>query len=93
MPDEDDACPGSTIDPTISINGCDSGVANPVDAVGCTLADEIDEIVMDCADGARNHGKFASCTAHSFNDLKKDGVITGDNKDTPQSCAGQADLP
>jgi len=88
----DDDCPDSNLSTTVVIDGCDSGVNNPVFSSGCTLADLIDAIVADCVGGARNHGQFVSCFAHSANNLKKDGIITGDEQGSLQSCAGQSSL-
>ncbi|HEY7491635.1 MAG TPA: LamG domain-containing protein, partial [Candidatus Tectomicrobia bacterium] len=36
-PDSEDACPSSDLRPTVSIDGCDTGVANPSLPTGCTL--------------------------------------------------------
>ncbi|ETW98498.1 MAG: hypothetical protein ETSY1_18520 [Candidatus Entotheonella factor] len=91
--DDEDACPDSNTEATVSIEDCDSGVDNPVFSDGCTLADLIDEIVDDCVDGARNHGQFVRCFARSTNALKRDGLITGDEKEALQSCAAQSSLP
>lgn len=87
--DDDDACPASHLAATVVIDGCDSGVANPVDGDGCTIADLIAEV----AAGAANHGGFVSGVAHLLNGLKKDGVISGGDKGAIQRCAAQADLP
>ena len=87
--DFDDRCPNSNLSSTVVIDGCDSGVANPLDVNGCTIADQ----VAACAEGATNHGGFVSCVAHLTSDLKKAGVITGKEKGAIQSCTGQADIP
>ena len=89
VPDSQDLCPNSDLNPTVVIDGCDSGVANQLDADGCTLADLIQEI----AAGAANHGQFVSGVAQLANDLKKAGIITGQEKGALQSCAAQANLP
>lgn len=89
IPDDQDACPASDTTPTIIIDGCDSGVTNLFPEEGCTISDEIAE----CAEGAKNHGKFVSCVAKLTNDLKKDGIITGQQKGAIQSCAAQAAIP
>jgi hypothetical protein len=73
----------------VSIDGCDSGVADVILPGGSTLSG----LVADCADEATNHGKFVSCIAHLTNDLKKNGTITGRQKDALQRCAAQADIP
>ncbi|HEY9420634.1 MAG TPA: PA domain-containing protein [Thermoanaerobaculia bacterium] len=89
VPDGVDSCIGSSRSETVVIDGCDSGVANTVFANGCRISDQIN----DCAVAASNHGAFVSCVAHLGNKLKKDGVITGDQKGAIQSCAGSASIP
>jgi hypothetical protein len=74
---------------SIVIGNCDTGVADRVLGDNSTISDRIAE----CADSARNHGKFVSCVAHLTNDLKKTGIINGEEKGKIQSCAAQADIP
>ena len=73
----------------VLIDGCDSGVPNTEVPGGFTISD----LVADCAEGATNHGQFVSCIAHVTNDLKKDGIITGQQKSALQTCAAEADIP
>ena len=89
IPDDEDACPTSDLSATVVIDGCDSGVENLLDEGGCTISDLIEEI----AAGATNHGQFVSGVAQLANDLKKAGVITGQEKGALQSCASQAAIP
>jgi len=89
IPDDEDDCSNSDLSPTVVIDGCDSGVENDLFGNGCTIADQVHE----CAMNAGNHGQFVSCVAHLTNDLKKAGVITGQEKGAIQSCAAQANLP
>lgn len=89
VPDGADVCIGSDTRPTVVIDGCDSGVANPVFGNGCTISD----LVADCAAGAANHGAFVSCVAHLTDQLKKEGVISGSGKGAIQSCAARANVP
>lgn len=77
------------LNPTVVIDGCDSEVTNILLPKGYSLADEI----AMCAESAKNHGKFMSCVSHMTNDLKKDGIITGKEKDAILSCAAKASLP
>lgn len=84
-----DACVGSDLSPTVVIDGCDSGVPNPLFNTGCTISD----LIQNCADGAGNHGGFVSCVAHLTNSLKKQGVISGSQKGAIQSCAAGSSLP
>jgi choice-of-anchor B domain-containing protein len=89
VPDEDDACPNSILDPTVVIDGCDSQVSNALLSEGCTISDEVDE----CAANSRKHGAFRRCVSKLGDGLQKDGVLTGPEKDQILSCAGQADIP
>ncbi|HEX9669521.1 MAG TPA: PA domain-containing protein [Thermoanaerobaculia bacterium] len=87
VPDGRDACLGSTA--TVVIDGCDSGVANDVFADGCTISDAVNA----CAAGAANHGAFVSCVTKATNDFKKQGLLTGAEKDAIQGCAAGANIP
>jgi hypothetical protein len=87
--DVEDSCADSLTDATVTIDGCNSGVANQIFANGCSIAD----LVMQCADGAGNHGAFVSCSAKTLNALKKAGVITDAGKGAIQSCSAGANLP
>jgi hypothetical protein len=86
VPDGVDQCIGSSRAATVVIDGCDSGVPNTTFSTGCHISDQIN----DCAVGAGNHGGFVSCVSHLTNDLKKDGVISGNQKGAIQSCAAHA---
>lgn len=70
----------------IIIDGCDTGVDNDTLPNGITMQDAI----MECANGAKNHGAFVSCVAHTTNAWKKEGRITGAQKGAIQSCAAKA---
>ena len=89
VPDDIDACPNSDLSLNVAIDGCDSGVNNHFLINGCTISDLVDQ----CAQEAANHGKFVRCIAHLTNDLKKARLITGREKGSIQSCAGQANIP
>jgi len=89
IPDNVDNCPESNLEQTIIIVGCDSGVKNLLFEDGCTMSD----LIAECADGAKNHGKFVSCVSHLTNDWKKRKLISGKEKGAIQSCAAQADIP
>jgi hypothetical protein len=71
VPDGADTCPTSDVRPTVIIDGCDSGVANQVLDVGCTIAD----LVMHCAEEARDHGMFIKCVTRVSHDLQRAGTI------------------
>lgn len=87
--DENDLCQDSDLTLTVIIDGCDSDVGNSLMENGCTISDQI----ISCSDGAENHGKFVSCVSKVINDLKKTGIITGQQKGAIQSCAAQAAIP
>jgi len=73
---------------TIVIDGCDTGVLDRN-----YNGKSITEMILECADNAKNHGQFVSCVAELTNTLKKAGVITGAEKGAIQSCAAQSNLP
>ena len=58
VPDDADECVISNLAPTVEIDGCRSRVPNPVDALGCTISDRVDQ----CAQG-RSARSFVSCVA------------------------------
>jgi len=75
VPDSLDQCLGSDLRPKVDVNGAQPGVTsidNTVDANGCSIQD----LVNNCADGARNHGQYVSCIAHLANSLLRAGTIT-----------------
>ena len=74
---------------TVVIDCCDTGVTDQVLDDGNTVSEKIAE----CAAGAHNHGQFTSCVANLTNDLKRAGIITGQEKGAIESCAAQADIP
>ena len=87
--DEDDACPTSDLNPTVVIDGCDSGVPNRLSPNGCTIADQ----VADCAADATTRGAFVSCVDALTIGLRRDRLITGPQKGAINRCAAQADIP
>ncbi len=87
--DQDDSCPISSLEPMVTIDGCNPNVDNVLVNNGCTMND----FIAQCADGAKNHGQFVSCIAHLTNDWKKAGLISGQEKGKIQKCAAQVDIP
>jgi hypothetical protein len=75
-------------DPTIVIDGCDTGVPNMLLDGGYTMSD----LIAECAADAANHGEFVSCVAQLANAWKTAGLITGREKGQIQSCAAQATI-
>jgi hypothetical protein len=90
VPNASDQCPNTdTSLGTVVIQGCDSGVSNVLFKTGCTMLD----LVNQCTSGAGNHGGYVSCVSNLTNDLKKQGYISGAQKDSIQGCASQASIP
>ena len=83
--DQKDECLNSNLDPTVEIDGCDSGVSNTLLAGGCTISDEIQK----CDDDAKNHGAFRRCVSKLGDSLQRDGVLTGPEKDRILSCSSK----
>lgn len=75
--------------PNLVIDDCDTGTENLILPGGTTFDDMIDE----CAVGAKNHGKFVSCVAQLTDDWKAASLITGVEKGSIQSCAATSSLP
>lgn len=85
--DNEDECPDSALSTTVVIDGCDSGVPNPVFPSGCTIPDLV---ATRCAAGPSNHGQFVSCVSQLTNHLKKAGAITGQQKGAIRRCSAHA---
>jgi hypothetical protein len=85
-----DECLPSDLSPTVVINGVDTGIPNTTaNAVGCTLADLIQDMIDLCLDNAKNHGKFVSCVSHETNILKRARTISGQQKGKIQSIVAK----
>ena len=84
--DGSDACCLSDLNPTVIVEGCDSGVPNALFPSGCTIGDK----VVACHAGASNHGQFVSCVARMTDDLKAQGVIGGRAKSRIVRCAAHS---
>ena len=70
----------------ISIANCGAGSGSKAtDLTGEIYAAPI----FVCADNAKNHGNFQSCSVHVLNDLKKDGIISGATKGNLGTCTAQ----
>lgn len=92
VPDAQDECPSSILTSTIKVGQCDTGLANPVDESGCTLADKLNlgHALQQAATGARNHGAFVRRMAQYLNTKVKSGVITREQHEAIMSCVGPA---
>jgi len=89
IPDSDDNCPETNLETTIIIDDCDSRVKNQLFNDGCTMSD----LIVECSDNVKNHGKFVSCVSHLTNDWKKERLITGREKGAIQRCAAKSNIP
>ena len=87
--DGEDICLESNLNETTIIDDCDSKVENMLFDDGCTMSD----MIAECVESAKNHGKFVSCVAHLTNEWKKEKLISGKEKGAIQSCAAQSDIP
>ena len=74
----------------LAVKDCDSGVDNVLfEEDGCTMND----LIADCAEGALNQRKFVSCIDKLTRGWKKDGCITGKQKDAIKKCATKSTAP
>ena len=73
---------------TIVIGDFDTGIIDKV-----YEGQLISERIGQCAREAKKHGKFVSCVAHLTNELKREGLITEEEKDTIQGRAARARIP
>lgn len=85
--DNNDICVNSILSSTVVIDGVNSGVANRLDATGCTIADKLERACA--ADSFKNHGQFVSCVAHTSTDLRKAGVINNKERSDLVSAAAK----
>jgi hypothetical protein len=89
IPDAEDQCPTSDMTALIIINDCETGIENKLLNSGCTMSDLIDQ----CYESAKNHGKFVSCVATLTNGWVKDKMINGKEKGSIQACAAKVNIP
>ena len=81
-----DACDHSNVDATLSIAGCETGIANGVDADGCTLADAL-ATACQLSIGSKVRGRFAACVARLAGDWRRAGRIDRDQEGRAVACA------
>jgi len=79
-----------TEDHTLIVGQCTTNEPNVMLSNGATLVDQARTWYRDCAIGAKNHGQFVSCVAHTANEANKSGLITGAQHGAVQQCAAQA---
>lgn len=76
---------GGTL-PPVTIDGCDTGLADAVVADGLTIS----ALVGECAAAASDHCQLVTCVAWLADDLKKAGIIGGRDQGSLVSCAARA---
>jgi hypothetical protein len=69
VPDVDDCCPNSILDPTVIFGNVDTGVENRVNPHGCSLADLFARLKP--ASGWKNHGQFVSSVVRLVKRLER----------------------
>ena len=74
-----DACQNSDLSATVMINGCDSGVANPLDADGCTISDLVN--------GALALGE-EEALEDLLEDLEGQDILTDTEAQAIEDCRG-----
>jgi hypothetical protein len=99
VPDDEDDCPGSCLDPTVVIppscagppppsstdRPCDSGVPNLVLPDGCTIEDEIAE----CLDSSSSRSRFVKCVERLTKQLRRQHVIKERQRRAIDRCASE----
>ena len=73
VPDVDDECPDSDLNPTVVIGSCDSGVENDLFDDGCTIAD----LFAQARGTAVNPGDLQRRVTELSNDLREEGAVSG----------------
>ncbi len=93
--DTEDTCPNSDMSPILKIVNVNSGVENRLleTPLGCTLADVINKLIFNSLSGVRNRGQFMKRFGQGINDLRRDGVISGQEGGALKSAAAKIDLP
>jgi hypothetical protein len=77
-----DLCLSSNTAPTVVVQGCDSGVANPVGATGCTIAD-----VVNACDHLKIPWLRDACVFVATAALKREGYLTTKQATKINACA------
>jgi hypothetical protein len=76
-------------EPTIIIDGCDSGVKNGVLGNGLQMSD----FIYRCAANAKYHWRYVLCVAGLTNSWKKAGLINDKERYAILRCAVKANIP
>lgn len=89
VPDSEDMCPDTDTRATLMINGCDTGIPNPVSADGCTLSD----LLSVCEAGNPKPWQFRSCAGNLTQTWVNEGRITAAERAIIMDCAWSWGLP
>ncbi|MEO2063241.1 MAG: hypothetical protein ABGW97_09685 [Christiangramia sp.] len=86
--DSDDPIVESDMEETVTIQDCNSGIANLVtETCGITMSDQVNELMA----SAKNHGAFVSSVAKLAKEWEAAGMITKKQKSDLVSCAAHAE--
>ena len=83
--DNADQNDNSDLRSTVYVNDFDSGIANTLFDNGETLADRVGSIAASCIQQAANHGQYVNCSGQGLDQLRRDGVISGQEKGALES--------
>ena len=86
--DYTDACDHSNMDETLSIGGCETGIANGAGADGCTLADAL-ATTYSAGTDSNAHGEYTACIAHLAEGWRDAGRIDRNEAGRLMTCAGR----
>jgi len=81
-----DQCASTPQTETVYFGTCNSGVADVVQADGCSISDELSACDINTA---KNRGQYRSCISGVSNQLKKSGLLSGRDKGKIQQCAAK----
>ena len=84
-----DACPASSFETTVTIDGESTGVANVLFTSGCTISDLINNV----AGAASNHGQFVSQMNVLLKALEDAGIITKADSKRMHDLTAHANIP
>jgi hypothetical protein len=90
VPDIDDHCPDSILDPTVIFGDVDTGVENRVDEDGCSIADLF--AALEPESGWKNHGQFVSKAVKLVKTLLREGTINADEAKALKTGAAHSNI-
>lgn len=76
-------------DGNIIIDGCNTDVAGDTAGIG---EEDLCAEIQECANNAKNHGRFVSCVSKLLKDLRDDGIISNDERKSIRRCASRSDV-